>query len=62
MGEQQTAERITLSVPEAAQAVGVSRRTIYNWVHMPGFPSRKIGSRRLILVEELREWLKEAGA
>lgn len=56
------AEQLAYSVPEAAQAVGVSKRTIYNWVHMPGFPSRKIGNRRLILVEELREWLKEAGA
>lgn len=52
-------ERLTYSVAEAAQAVGISRRTIYELLRSRQLASIKIGSRRLIRSEELVRFLAE---
>ena len=44
---------LTYSVTEAAQALGVSRRTMYDLLHKEGFPTLKVGGRRLISRELL---------
>ena len=52
---------LTSSGTEAAEALGVSRRTVYNLLHREDF-SRvvlKIGSRRLISRELLAAWVRE---
>lgn len=52
------AERLTYSVAEAAQALGVARSTMYELIHKEGFPTLKVGSRRLISKELLAEWVR----
>jgi len=47
------------SVTEAAEALGVSRKHMYNIIHMKGFPVLKVGSRQLIPKELLVQWVKD---
>lgn len=49
---------LTYSVTEAAQALGVSRHTMYNLIHQEGFPTLTVGGRRLISRELLAEWVR----
>ena len=49
---------LTYSVTEAAQALGVSRPTMYNLIHQEGFPTLTVGGRRLISRELLAEWVR----
>lgn len=51
-------EELTYSVKEAARALGVSRRTMYNLIHQEGFPTLTVGSRRLISRELLAGWVR----
>lgn len=53
------AERLTYSVTEAAQALGISRPSMYSLIHKEGFPTLKVGGRRLISKELLAEWVRE---
>lgn len=53
------ADKLALSISEAATLLGVSRPTMYNLIHKDGFPVFAIGRRRLIPVDELREWLRQ---
>lgn len=50
---------LTYSVTEAAQALGISRRSMYNLLHQEGFPTLMVGGRRLISRELLVEWVRE---
>jgi excisionase family DNA binding protein len=43
-----SADRLTLSVPEAAQLLGVSRMTAYSAVREGTIPSLRIGRRVLV--------------
>lgn len=52
-----TPGRLALSVASAAEELGVSRATVYGLIRSGDLPSLKIGSRRLISREALREWL-----
>lgn len=49
---------LTYNVTEAAEALGVSRRTMYDLLHKEGFPTLKVGGRRLISRELLAEWVR----
>lgn len=48
---------LVYSVTEAARALGVSRPTMYNLIHQEGFPTLKVGGRRLISRKRLDEWV-----
>ena len=50
---------LTYSVTEAAEALGISRRSMYNLLHQEGFPTLMVGGRRLISRELLAEWVRE---
>lgn len=51
---------LVYNVTEAAQALGISRRSMYELLHREDFPaSLKIGSRRLISKELLAEWVRD---
>lgn len=50
--------KLAYSVDEAAQALGVSRASIYNLIHSKDFPSVKLRGRRLISAELLAEWVR----
>ena len=57
---QQTADLsrvLALSVSEAAKAAGVSRSVLYEVMRTGGLKFAKLGTRRLILVDDLHEWL-----
>ena len=51
-------DRLALSTAEAAEALGVSRPTVYALLHREDFPAFKIGGRTLISAEGLREWVR----
>lgn len=53
-----TLEPLAYSVNEAAQALGVSKPTLYKYVNREDFPSFKVGGRTLISVEGLRGWVR----
>lgn len=50
--------KLVYSVSEAAEALGVSRATMYALIHREGFPTLKVGGRRLISCELLAEWVR----
>ena len=52
-------EKLTYSVTEAAEALGVSRPTMYELLHREGFPSLKVGNRVLISRKRLAEWVDQ---
>ena len=52
-------EKIALSVSEVAEALGVSRPTVYQLIHRNDFPSFKVGSRTLIPRLALEKWANE---
>lgn len=49
---------LTYSVTEAAEALGISRRTMYELINREDFPTLKVGGRRLISKALLAEWVK----
>lgn len=49
---------LTYNVTEAAEALGISRRSMYNLLHKEGFPTLMVGGRRLISKELLAEWVR----
>ena len=51
-------EKIALSVTEAAEALGVSRVTLYQYLKRQDFPAARIGRRVLIPRDKLKEWLE----
>lgn len=58
----ETVERVAYSPEEVAEALGVSRPTVYEILNREDFPSFKIGRRTLISVEGLKAWvLRQAG-
>lgn len=50
-------EPLAVSAAEAARLLGISRPTIYRYIHQEGFPAFRLGSRTLISVEGLRRWV-----
>lgn len=56
-------EKLTLSVTEAAEALGISRRSMYELLNQKDFPAAlKVGRRRLISRELLAEWVRNQAA
>lgn len=52
-----TTERLAVSPSEAARLAGIGRTTLYEAIGSGALRSLKIGKRRLITVEALRDWL-----
>ena len=48
---------IAVSIAQACQISGLSRPTIYRCIAAGRLPTRKLGARTLIIVEELRSFL-----
>ncbi len=51
-------EKLALSVPEAAELLGMCPKSVYQLTRRRDFPSFKAGSRTVISAEGLREWVK----
>lgn len=50
--------KISLSITEAAKAIGVSRTSIYELINAGKIKSIKIGARRLIPVKNIHEFIE----
>ena len=50
---------LTYTVKEAAEAIGVSRTSMYNLIHAEVFPTLKVRGRRLISKELLAQWVRD---
>ena len=50
-------ERLTLSVAETAEALGVSQKIVYDLIHTTGFPVLRLGRRVRISIDGLRRWV-----
>lgn len=53
-------EQVTCSVDSAAQAIGVCRASIYNWMKQGKIENVKVGSRRLVKVDSVRKLVEAA--
>lgn len=54
-------EKLALSVPEAAELLGMCPKTVYQLTRRADFPAFKAGNRTIISTEGLRTWvLKQA--
>ena len=54
--------KLVYSIPEACEATGVNKDTIYKGINTGQLRSLKIGRRRLIRVEALSKWLENLEA
>ncbi len=52
-------QKAILSVKEMATFLGVSETVAYRLTHSKGFPVLCLGKRRLIPIEELRNWISK---
>lgn len=50
-------QKLTYSVPEAAEVVGVSRSKMYEIIRIEGFPILRWGGCLRIPVDKLKEWI-----
>lgn len=50
--------KISYSITEAAQLIGVKASTVIGYLKVRGLPSFRLGKRRLILADELENWLR----
>lgn len=56
-------EKATLTVKEAAQVIGVSLPTMYEITEQENFyPLLRLGRKKLVLKDRLREWMYEQTA
>lgn len=53
------ADKLTLSVAETAELLGLSRPKVYDLIKLPDFPSFAVGNWRLISADGLRRWIAE---
>lgn len=51
--------KLAVSVSEMAALIGVSEPTAYELTRIEGFPVFQWGKRKIIPVDNLREWLSE---
>ena len=52
-------EKLTLSVEEMGQRLGISRPLAYELIRKPGFPALRIGRRVVIPFDGLNRWIRE---
>lgn len=50
-------EPVAVSLSQAAQMLGVSRPTVYQYANLPDFPAFRVGGRVLVSVDGLRAWV-----
>ena len=53
-------EKLCYSVKEACEALGISTPTLYKLMNSGELKSKKLGAKRVIPVEALKELLQEA--
>lgn len=58
MEEALKAEKLAISIPEAAKRLGISDTTMRSLARTEGFPSFRVGGRVLISVKGLAAWVE----
>lgn len=53
------ARKLTYTFPEAAEAIGIAISTLYQYADAGVIPSFRIGTRRLIGVAALEQWVSD---
>ena len=54
-----TQEKLTISVEEMANMLGISRPVAYELTHREGFPVVRVSERRVIIpLDSLKRWLE----
>lgn len=53
-------ERLTMTVPEMAQQLGISRPKAYELANSRKFPSIRVGRRLIIPVASFEQWLRDS--
>ncbi len=56
--QRQIADSFALSVKEACESISIGRTSFYKYVKLKIIPAHKIGSRTIVLVDELPQALK----
>ena len=51
-------EPLAVSAAEAARLLGVSKPTVYKYIHQDDFPAFRLGGRTLISVDGLKDWIR----
>lgn len=59
-GENNRTGRVTISVGEVAELLGISKPTAYSLVNSSGFPVIQIGRRKIIPAEAFENWLEKS--
>ncbi len=49
--------KLTCSIPEAAQILGVSKSVMYPLARSEGFPTVKVGKRMVVSLRGLERWV-----
>lgn len=52
-------QKMTFSVREAADALGISMQRMYDLTFIEGFPVLKIGRSKRIPIEQLNDWIRK---
>lgn len=55
-------QRTAYTIQETAESIGVSPRTLGDWMKQPGFPFFKINQTVRIPIDDLRRWLSDRAA
>ena len=59
MKEHQNIERLAYSVREAAAAIGISSRTLHDFIKDGSLPHFRLGTRVLIPIDALRNFIEQ---
>ena len=52
-------DRLTVTVPEMAEMLGIGRIKAYELANIKGFPAIRLGKRIVVPVDQLKKWLEE---
>ena len=52
-------DKLTITVKELAQMLGISVPKAYEMTEIEGFPVMRIGKKKIIPVEQLKTWMAE---
>ena len=57
--EKLKAERLTMTIPEAAQMLGISKNLMYPLTRSKDFPIIQVGTRRLVPKKAFECWVEQ---
>lgn len=52
-------ERLTMTIPQAAQMLGISKNLMYPLTRSKDFPIIQVGTRRLVPIKAFERWVEQ---